>query len=62
MGSTPGAARHPAWTSSDVSSLSSTLPVMVDALKRDPVAFYRTNKLELPKDLAPRPEPAGGST
>ena len=33
---------------------------MIEALKRDPARWYRTNKLEPPKELAPRPEPAEG--
>jgi nucleoside-diphosphate-sugar epimerase len=41
-------------------SLRGTLPVMVDELKRDPGAWYRANKLEPPKWLAPKPAPAGG--
>ena len=42
-------------------SLRADLPVMVEALKRDPARWYRANKLEPPKELAPRPEPAEGS-
>jgi nucleoside-diphosphate-sugar epimerase len=41
-------------------SLRAALPVMVEALKRDPARWYRANKLEPPKELAPRPEPAEG--
>ena len=41
-------------------SLRAELPVMIEALKRDPARGYRTNKLEPPKELAPRPEAAGG--
>lgn len=41
-------------------SLRGTLPVMVDELKRDPVRWYRANKLEPPKGLVPSPVPAGG--
>lgn len=41
-------------------NLRGTLPVMVEGLKRDPVRWYRTNKLEPPPELAARPEPAGG--
>jgi|SRR5262245_116264 len=32
-------------------NLRGTLPLMVDALKRDPVRWYRENKLEVPKEL-----------
>jgi nucleoside-diphosphate-sugar epimerase len=42
-------------------SLRTTLPVMVEELKRDPAAWYRANKLAPPKWLAPRPAPAGGA-
>jgi nucleoside-diphosphate-sugar epimerase len=42
-------------------SLRGTLPVMVDELKRDPAAWYKANKLEPPKELVPKPAPAGGS-
>ncbi|MBN9518073.1 NAD(P)-dependent oxidoreductase [bacterium] len=38
-------------------ALRRTLPLMVEALKRDPVAWYRANKLEPPKDLAPASRP-----
>jgi len=41
-------------------SLRSGLPVMVEALLRDPRRWYRTNKLEPPKELAPSPDAAGG--
>ena len=33
-------------------SLRETLPKMVEALKRDPVGWYRAHKLELPEELA----------
>jgi nucleoside-diphosphate-sugar epimerase len=41
-------------------SLRTTLPLMVDELKRDPIAWYKANKLEPPKWLVPKPAPAGG--
>jgi nucleoside-diphosphate-sugar epimerase len=41
-------------------SLRATLPVMVEELKRDPVAWYRANKLEPPEWLAAKPAAAGG--
>jgi nucleoside-diphosphate-sugar epimerase len=40
-------------------SLRVSLPVMVEALKRDPVRWYKENKLELPKELAESRQPAG---
>jgi nucleoside-diphosphate-sugar epimerase len=36
-------------------SLDATLPIMIQDLKRDPVAFYRFNKLNMPKKLAEKP-------
>jgi nucleoside-diphosphate-sugar epimerase len=42
-------------------SLRATLPLMVGELKRDPVAWYKANKLEPAKGLIPAPAPAGGS-
>jgi nucleoside-diphosphate-sugar epimerase len=41
-------------------SLRKVLPAMVEELKRNPAAWYRANRLELPPDLAPRPRAAGG--
>jgi nitric oxide synthase oxygenase domain/subunit len=35
-----------------------TLPRMIHALKTDPVAWYKTNKLEAPPDLAERAAPS----
>lgn len=40
-------------------SLRRTLPLMVQALKQDPVGWYRENKLEPPKDLAQAARPIG---
>ena len=38
-------------------SLRETLPKMIASLMADPVAWYRENKLELPKELAKEPAP-----
>lgn len=43
-------------------SLRQTIPVMIAALKADPIKFYRENKLELPSQLADTEEKAKKQT
>jgi hypothetical protein len=43
-------------------SLRDTIPKMIDALKADPVAWYRENDLEPPSDLPARANATPGAT